>query len=167
METTREREERKEDEIVDPEVRKRKKGNLSTDPCLAPILNIILLHQYRELLNHASQGYAAQPDQNKCPNVHRPQCPPSYTIPMTTLALKLPPRGIPVVYPSTPSSKLPSRSSSTFDPDRYSSDRRADDFQPHDWERVNESGAEANLSKAVPSADAQVIEKYALSSALE
>jgi hypothetical protein len=81
----------------------------------------------------------------------------SYTIPTITLALKLPPLGIPVVCPSTPSSN-PS-ASVTWDPDRYSSERKALDFHPHDWEYVNESGADENRSRAVPKADAHVIEK--------
>jgi hypothetical protein len=42
---------------------------------------------------------------------------------------------------------------------RYSSVRKALDFQPHDWDRVNESGADENLIEHVPRAEAHVMEK--------
>lgn len=47
------------------------------------------------------------------------------------------------------------------DTPRYSSLRKALDFQPHDCDKVNVSGEEENRIRAVPSAEAQVMEKYA------
>lgn len=63
------------------------------------------------------------------------------TIPTTTVALNVDrPFPFPIpsvstspVHPITPSSKL-SLSSTAGIEDKYSSDFRAEDFQPHDWE---------------------------------
>jgi hypothetical protein len=44
---------------------------------------------------------------------------------------------------------------------RYSSERRAELFQPHDWESAKQSGADEKRTMAVPSALAQVMLKYA------
>jgi hypothetical protein len=78
-------------------------------------------------------------------------CSPDQTIPTTTVARRLPPSTIPLHASVAPSGGA----------QRYSSDRRAVDFHPHDWERAKLSGADANRSWAVPRADAHEIEKYA------
>jgi hypothetical protein len=59
----REREERKEDEQVNPR-EGRESTTLSSDPGLLEFQDKILLHQYRELLYHASLGCSkAKPQQ--------------------------------------------------------------------------------------------------------
>lgn len=79
-------------------------------------------------------------------------------MPTTTVARRLPPSG---QSPTQPSELSPSFSIGEGT-ERYSSERRADDFQPHDCESANLSGAEEKRTRAVPSADAHEMEKYAL-----
>ena len=95
------------------------------------------------------------------------------TNPTTTVTRKLPsaplvdasdPRVAPLdatlpVQPSTPSSSLSLSLGSEPMLLIYSSDRRAELFQPHDWERVKLSGAEQNRMRVVPRAEAQEMEK--------
>ena len=91
------------------------------------------------------------------------------TTPTTTVALKLHSASpTSPTHPSTPSSKLSAPPSplvkcpcAGFKFVRYSSDRSADDFHPHDCETVKLSGADAKRISAVPSAEEQHMEKYA------
>lgn len=73
-------------------------------------------------------------------------------MPTTTVARRLPPSPLSPTHPRALSPSL-------LGTERYSSDRRAELFHPHDCERAKQSGAELKRTIAVPRALAHVMLK--------